>query len=122
MPENVAILEQLGHNVIGNDFMKAPVQPVYDLIIANPPFTKNQDIQHITKMYEMLAPNGQLITLASPSWTFNESIAHTAFKNFIEEECDMGRASWEELAAGEFKESGTNIRTTLIYMRKPLGL
>ena len=34
-----------------NDFLTVEFSKKYDLIIANPPFSKNQDIDHIRKMY-----------------------------------------------------------------------
>ena len=54
------------------DFMEMSkeINPVFDIILANPPFTKNQDIDHIMKMYGLLAPGGQMVTVASQSWTF----------------------------------------------------
>lgn len=59
-----------GANLIGEDFLECDLKDTYDIIIANPPFTKNQDIDHIRKMFEVCKPGGTIVTLASPSWTF----------------------------------------------------
>ena len=84
----------------------------FDAVIANPPFTKGQDIEHIRHMWQFLKPGGRLVTLASSSWTFNGQKKHAAFREWIEE-ID---ATHEDLPAGTF--DGTGVRATLITARK----
>jgi len=43
-------------------------------IIANPPFSNRQDIDHILTMYEVCEPGGRIVTLSSPSWIFQNPI------------------------------------------------
>jgi phospholipid N-methyltransferase len=86
----------------------------FDRIIANPPFNKNQDIEHIKEMYRRLNKNGRLVTIASKHWQFATGKKETAFRNWIEE---IG-AITEDIDAGEFKESGTNISTCIILIDK----
>lgn len=52
--------------ILGNDFL-TETEPFhrFDRIIANPPFAKNQDIDHIYKMWEVLKPGGKIVTIAS---------------------------------------------------------
>ena len=60
MPENRVELEKITNaRVLGDDFLTAEVG-MYDKIIANPPFSKNQDIKHVMKMWDHLAENGQM--------------------------------------------------------------
>lgn len=72
---------------------------------------KNQDIDHIKKMYSLLAKDGQLITIASSSWTFGSQKKQVEFKRWLEEDV---AANWVDLEGGEFKSSGTNVKGTLI--------
>lgn len=103
--------------VFEEDFLAYDTDYYFDKIIANPPFTKGQDVDHIMKMYEYLMPGtGVMVVLSSASWTFRKEKKYSDFKQFIE---DVG-AEVEELPEGTFKESGTNIRTMLIRIQKPV--
>jgi hypothetical protein len=115
MDINRGILEKTpGVKLIGDDFMKAGGTAQYDRIIANPPFTKNQDIDHILKMHEVLKQGGVMVTLSSPSWTFGSQRKQTEFRQWL---ADVD-AHIEEIPEDTFKESGTSIRTVLIKIRK----
>ena len=100
--------------IIEGDFLAYDGDYNFDRIIANPPFTGNQDIEHIMKMYDYLADDGILVTLSSSSWTFGSHKKQVAFREFLE---SVG-AYTEEVPEGTFKESGTNIRTMLIKIVK----
>lgn len=115
MDINRSILEKIpAVKLIGDDFMKAASVVQYDRIIANPPFTKNQDIDHIRLMYNLLKPGGVMVTLASPSWTFGSQKKHVKFKQWL---VDVD-AYLEDIPEDTFKESGTSIRTVLIKIKK----
>src|SRR5690606_14451501 len=59
------ILQEKGHNLIGNDFLELPTDEKYDRIVMNPPFSKNQDIDHVTHAYSMLKPGGRIVAIVS---------------------------------------------------------
>lgn len=86
----------------------------YDLIVANPPFSKNQDIDHIRKMYECLNEGGRIITVASTHWQFSNNKKETEFRNWLEEIA----AEIHEIPKGTFKESGTMVSSVLIVIAK----
>lgn len=116
MDLNRSVLDKMqGVAILGNDFLKADVSVKYDRIVANPPFTKNQDIDHIYLMYHLLAPGGVMVTLSSPSWTFSSKTKPKEFREWLH----GVNAHIEEIPENAFKESGTNIRTMLIKIRKP---
>jgi 16S rRNA G1207 methylase RsmC len=114
---NKNVLESLPYAfIIGRDFIKNdPVGP-YDRIIANPPFSKNQDIDHIRKMYECLKPGGRIVTIASNHWRYSNNKKETAFREWLEELSVIP----EDVPAGEFSESGTKIATCILIIDKPL--
>lgn len=115
MDINRNVLKKItGASVIGDDFMKADKSSRYDRIIANPPFTKNQDIDHIRLMYDLLESGGILVSLSSISWTFGSNKKQIQFKEWL---TDID-AYTEEIPEKTFKESGTNIKTILIKIRK----
>jgi hypothetical protein len=73
MQENINALIRKKYNPIKCDFLNLGAEflkglGTFDRIVANPPFTKNQDVDHILHMLSMLAPGGKLVSLASKSW------------------------------------------------------
>jgi hypothetical protein len=112
--DNVKILQDKGYQVTSGDFLEIPSQPVYDRILANPPFTKNQDIKHIKHMYEFLNVSGRLVSIASKSWQTGQQKLQKEFRDWLEE---VG-GEVEEVEAGAFKESGTNVATVIITIDK----
>jgi 16S rRNA G1207 methylase RsmC len=87
----------------------------FDRIIANPPFTNNQDVDHIMKMYtEHLATGGEMVAFASQSWLLGSQKKQVAFREFL----DSVGASVEDLDEAEFKDSGTSVKTTMIHICK----
>lgn len=103
-----------GAKVIGEDFLQMNLKGQYDIIIANPPFTKNQDIDHIYKMYESLKSGGQIVTIASPSWTFGSQKKQVQFREWL----DTIGAIREDIDAKEFADSGTSVRSVLLHIIK----
>lgn len=106
-----------GAYVIGNDFLMCEdKENYYDIIIANPPFSKNQDILHICKMYEVLRPGGTLITISSKSWFVGSQKMQKDFHEFL---TGLG-ADIEEIKEGAFADSGTMVGSLLIKIMKPV--
>jgi predicted RNA methylase len=96
-------------NLIEGDFLKIPLRKGdFDRIVMNPPFTRDQDIAHVAHALTLLAPGGVLVAIMSPN------TARAAFTDLI-----FGHDfEIEEVPAGTFKESGTNIATIILIIRK----
>lgn len=117
MESNQDILEKNPSvHFIGDDFLalSAEYNNSFDRIIANPPFSKNQDIDHIYKMYDVLADGGRIVTIASKHWQHSSKNKEKAFREWL----DSVGAEIEDVGAGEFKESGTNVATVIIVIDK----
>lgn len=119
MLQNADIIKQKFNMIetvqfVGNDFLEAPTTYTYDRIIANPPFSKNQDIDHIYKMYELLRENGIITTIASKHWQSSSNKKELQFRNWLKEV----NATIEDVDGGEFKESGTMVATCIIRIKK----
>lgn len=109
--ENCNVLSKFPNvRLLGRDFLEASGRNQYDLIIANPPFSKNQDIKHFNHMLDFLKPGGRIACITSPHWTFAKDNLSKEFKAFV----DSHTVDYEELPQGAFKESGTNFRTVMI--------
>lgn len=117
MPLNRQFLEKnLDTEFIGEDFLE--LDDKYDnyfhRIIANPPFAKNQDIEHVYKMYDCLLDKGRLVSIMSNHWRHASTKVVTDFRDFI----DRIDAEVHEIDAGAFKESGTNISACIVVIDK----
>jgi 16S rRNA G966 N2-methylase RsmD len=98
------------------DFLQYTADKKYDLIIANPPFSKGQDVDHVMHMYELLADGGRLYSLMSPHAFFAQDSKSRQFRDFIENiDCVV-----DDIPSGTFKDSGTTIATKIIKIFKSL--
>ncbi|MBD5279115.1 MAG: methyltransferase [Bacteroides sp.] len=114
MPENIQALEKKSNvNIIGTDFTHG-VPRLYDRIFANPPFSKNQDVQHTRAMYEALAPGGEMCVITSRHWCGAPEKICTDFKEWLQDV----KAETHEIPSGLFSESGTDVATVGILIRK----
>jgi phospholipid N-methyltransferase len=102
------------------DFLKTNIMGDfhYSHIIANPPFTKNQDIDHIMFMWDKLKPGGTLVSISSTHWTFANEKKCKDFRDFLENSPQIEYKEVVPIEAGEFKESGTNIKTIILKIIK----
>lgn len=115
MPENrVKLASVAGARLVGEDFLTHHPRPEYDRIIANPPFTGNQDVAHIRQMWACLKPGGVLVTLSSTHWTLTDQRLHREFRNWLSEIA----AETSYVEPGTFKASGTNVGATMIVAIK----
>jgi hypothetical protein len=117
MDVNRSILANSGlkYNLVGFDFLEVVNKPkTYSKIIANPPFTKNQDIDHLREMYKILSKNGRLVCITSESWVNGSQKKQIDFKNWLYE---VG-AEISDIEKGTFKESGTMVGGKIVTINK----
>jgi len=57
------MLQLYGFDVIGRDFSGLKPEPIYDRVIANPPF--DCQMTHLPLMHQWLKPGGKLVTIAN---------------------------------------------------------
>lgn len=119
MPENAAFLKTktLAWGIVfdDEDFLTwGSGSKPYQKIIANPPFSKNQDIDHVLKMWEHLAVGGRLVSVMSKHWQLSENRKERDFRNWIDE---VG-AEVFELEPGTFSDSGTKVSSVIIFANK----
>lgn len=113
-PECVAVLHGKGFSAITDDFLTSSslflshVKP--DRIVMNPPFGHQQDIDHVTHAYSLLAPGGRLVSVMSAGVMFRENKKTTDFRKLLK--------TVEPLPDDSFKESGTSVRTVIVTLEK----
>lgn len=86
----------------------------YDRIIANPPFTKNQDIQHVMMMYNLLKSKGRLVSIMSEHFIFADDAQSKQFRHFL----TTVKSDVYDIPAGTFKESGTMVKSRIVVINK----
>jgi len=95
-----------------DDFLALPEHLKFDAIVANPPFSKNQDIEHFMKMD--IHARKIIISIMSNHWRNSQNKKETAFREFLE----GAGAEIHDLPAGTFKESGTMVGACIVVVRK----
>lgn len=114
-PCNVAILRDLGFSPVQGDFLDVAPEPRYDRIIMNPPFARQQDIDHVRHAWTMVKPGGKLVAIMSASVDFRSNRKTQEFREFLEQH---GRL--RKNPEGSFKESGTMASTVTVVLDKPI--
>ncbi len=115
-PSNRQVLKESGFKLIGKDFLKyRKKKPLFDSIIMNPPFSKQQDIDHVMHAWKFLKPGGRLVAVMSAGTEFRQNKKAVKFQEFVQ---SIG-GHVEQLPPESFKESGTGINTLFIVLDKP---
>lgn len=110
---NAKVLEDKGLDVLIGDFLNCRFEKA-DKIIMNPPFSKQQDIEHILHAYDLLKDGGTLVSIVSESPFFRENKKSVEFRGFLED----NNAEVIDLPEGSFKESGTMVKTRIVKINK----
>jgi protein-L-isoaspartate O-methyltransferase len=113
LPQNARKLREAGLvHVHQADFLAVTPEPVYDLVIMNPPFERGLDMEHVMHAASFLKPDGELVAITSRSWEHNSSKKAQAFREFT----SQAQADVVHVEAGAFRASGTNVATTIVRM------
>lgn len=114
MPENKELLSKKSNiNILGDDFTTYDLG-LYDKILANPPFSKNQDIRHVRRMYEHLNNGGTVAAIMSCHWKIASEKECADFREWLKDV----HAKVCDIEEGSFKQSGTGIETTAVIIQK----
>lgn len=109
--EHANELRRKRYAVIEGDFLDySPAKDaLYQRIVMNPPFTKNQDIAHVRHALKWLKPGGILVAIMLKNQT------RKGFTQLVAEH----DPEIEELERGVFKESGTDVPTLILKIELP---
>jgi len=103
---NKSFLEGELFSVEGDDFLQSDKK--FDIFVANPPFTKQQDIDHVNHMISLA--NRRVVSVMSASVLFRDNKKTVDFRNMIDE---LG-GTIEMLPRDSFKDSGTKVNTCVV--------
>lgn len=114
-PQLCEVLQMRGFDARPFDFtLQRPGQMKYDRVLMNPPFERLRDIDHVRHAFEFLASGGRLVAIMSPGAFFRQDNKAQEFRAWLD---DLG-AEVQDIEAGAFKESGTDIATKLVIIDK----
>ena len=101
--------------VIETDFMtwSADSANMFECVVMNPPFSRKQDIDHVTAAFGCVRTGGRLVAIMSTGTMFRSDKKTVAFNNLVH---DYGTI--EKLPDNSFRESGTNVSTVLVVLDK----
>lgn len=107
---------KLYRKVTNADFLACQPDPdnLYDVVLMNPPFDLERDIDHVMHAMNFLKPGGYLAAIMSAGTEFRETKKSRAFRDLMQKL----KARWEDLPAGSFRESGTNVNTLIVRFYK----
>lgn len=110
-----ARFEARGHaeGFAGKDFLTYPSHEAADAVVMNPPFSRQQDIDHVTHALAFLKPGGLLAAVMSNGVTFRDNAKARAFKALLE----ANEGTITPLPEGSF-EPATGVRTVMVTMRR----
>ncbi|MCE6959563.1 DUF4942 domain-containing protein [Cereibacter sphaeroides] len=120
-PSRVAqlrVLEGPRCRVIAANFLGHPVNPVYDRVVMNPPFSGTEWMKHVRHAFDFLKPGGKLVAILPASAEVNETAQHLAFRRWAEKE-GAGRyydRMWRDLPPESFASVGTRINTVVLTL------
>ena len=95
--------------IINMDFMNYN-EKKFDKIIANPPFSKSQDVKHILHMYELLNEWWRIVSIASAWIKFREWKVYNELRELNPE--------FIELPEWSFKDSWTMVNSVIVLINK----
>lgn len=109
---NQQYLRNYSHaNLIGSNFLDEQPTKLYDVILANPPFTRFADIAHVMHMKKFLKPNGRIVSVMSAGWqTQNHVRQPVLFKEFLK----TVHHEIYDLEKGSFEGSGTKVNAIVM--------
>lgn len=111
---NRAVLKEKGYKLVGKDFLKyRKKKPLYDRIVMNPPFSRQQDIDHVLHAWKFLKEGGRLVAVMAASTEFRSNKKALAFQDLIQT-----HGMIEPLPEESFKESGTGVSTVVAILDK----
>jgi predicted RNA methylase len=103
-------------NIICANFLEITPDDLglFDNIIMNPPFTNNQDIQHIQHAYRFLKPDGGLVAICSEHPFFANDKKSVEFREWL------SKRGGDSISNNEnaFKVSGTLVKTRTICIER----
>jgi hypothetical protein len=109
-----AELRAMGLSIIGADFLATQPEDhePFDAAAMNPPFNGGAECHHVLHAARFVRPGGQLVSVVSRGVIFRKDAPYSDLAAWLKTHGQI-----EELPDGSFADSGTWIRTSLLWGR-----
>lgn len=84
-------------------------------VVMNPPFSRQQDIDHVRHAFGFLKPGGTLVSIMGAGTAFRTNKKAVEFRAWVE----SLDGTIEPLPDGTFKAEGTMVRAVVVTVRRP---
>lgn len=114
LPKNAEVLmsENIYRAVATGNFLETYLKPVYDRVVMNPPFSRQEDIKHVMHALNFLKPDGLLVSVMASSVSFRENNLTKEFRQLI----TSRNGKIIPLPENSFRSSGTGVNTVIVYI------
>lgn len=102
-PGRAAEARAKGHKVMLGNFLETVPTGDYDRVVMNPPFYGQHYAKHVNHALKFLKPGGTLTAILPVTARYDHGLL---------------KGDWRDLPVGSFSESGTNINTTVLTVRR----
>lgn len=100
-PSRASQARAKGHSVIVANFLETVPTGNFDRVIMNPPFAGKHYAKHVNHALKFLKPGGKLTAILPITARYDHGLLN---------------GKWDDIPVGSFRESGTNINTTVLTM------
>lgn len=114
LPDNIEVLQAIGFQLIGRDFLSVEPTPIYDRVVMNPPFAKGADVKHVTHALRFLKPGGRLVAIMANSITFRVDQHTQRLREQFEQADEWALVQNPE---NSFQSLGTGVRTVMVMVQ-----
>lgn len=115
----VDLLRKEGYRAHLDNFIeKKAIPDSYERIVMNPPFSRQQDIDHVVKALSYLKKGGILVSVMSAGVMYRQNKKTKNFWKLLSNKYDY--VKWE-LPEDSFKASGTKVKTIAIKVWNKFG-
>lgn len=100
------------------NFLMVTPEPVYDVVLMNPPFYGTHWMAHVMHAFKFVKPGGELVAILPISVELGQTKEHIAFREWAGMTGDPPYRQCRDLPDGSFSESGTNVSTVVFTIAK----
>lgn len=106
-----------GYAVHVANFLETAATGDFDAVAMNPPFYGKHYIRHVEHALRFLKSGGRLAAVLPVTARYDHGIINQAWAH-KHGAILSDYSGWSDLPIGSFSESGTNINTTILFLRK----
>lgn len=117
-PDRANEARSKGYPVQTANFLMVKAAPIFDFVIMNPPFHGKHWRKHILHALEFLKPGGELRAVLPATAWYDDPWLEKLSGWEEPENGWRGDCPWKDLPVASFRESGTNVPTGIITLRK----